>query len=92
MVKRIRSNRIPYWWLEEKIELKPTDETREEINIRKIGDYTLNFTRLIKSIERAKEKIERIEYCISPEFKNLYCANLIYQLEEITRSDRPSLN
>ena len=38
--------------LEEKIELKPTNETREEINIRKIGDYTLDFTRLLKSIEK----------------------------------------
>lgn len=73
--------------LEEKIELKPTDETREEINIRKIGDYTLDFTRLLKSIEKAKEKIERIEYCFSPEFKELYCTNLISQLEEIAEGD-----
>jgi len=28
--------------LEEKIELRPTDEVKEEINIRKIGDYTLD--------------------------------------------------
>ena len=76
--------------LEEKIELKPTDETREEINIRKIGDYTLNFTRLLESIEKAKEKIEKIEYCLSPEFEKLYCANLISQLEEITRSEDQS--
>lgn len=69
--------------LEEKIELKPTDEVREEINIRKIGDYALNFTKLIKSIETAKEKIERIEYCFSPEFRDLYCTNIISRLKEI---------
>lgn len=69
--------------LEEKIELKPTDETREEINLRKIGDYTLDFTKLLKAIEKAKEKIERIEYCFSPEFEELYCAKLISQLKEI---------
>lgn len=74
--------------LEEKIELKPTNETREEINIRKIGDYTLDFTRLLKSIEKAKGKIERIEYCFSPEFKELYCTNLISQLEKIAEGDK----
>lgn len=76
--------------LEEKIELNPTDGTREEINIRKIGDYTLDFTRLLKSIEKAKEKIERIEYCFSPEFKELYCTNLISRLEEMAKRDEQS--
>lgn len=73
--------------LEEKIDLKPINETREEINIRKIGDYTLDFTRLIKSIEKAKGKIERIEYCFSPEFEELYCTNLLSQLKEISGDD-----
>jgi CRISPR-associated protein Csh2 len=76
--------------LEEKIELKPTNETREEINIRKIGDYTLDFTKLLKSIEKAREKIERIEYCISPEFKELYCSDLISQLEDISKHNEHS--
>lgn len=74
--------------LEEKIELKPTEEVKEEINIRKIGDYTLDFTKLIKSIERAKEKIERIEYSISPEFKDLYCAVLISSLESMAGNNK----
>lgn len=69
--------------LEEKIDLKPTDEIKEEINIRKIGDYILDFTKLIKSIEKAKEKINRIEYCLSPEFEELYCTDLINKLKQI---------
>ena len=69
--------------LEEKIILKPIEEVKEEINIRKIGDFTLDFTELIKSIERVKGKIERIEYCASPEFKDLYCEELISSLKRI---------
>ena len=76
--------------LGEKVELKPKDEVREEINIRKIGDYTLDFAKLLKSIEKVKEKIERIEYCFSPEFKELYCTNLISRLEEMAKSDEQS--
>lgn len=78
--------------LEEKIELKPNEEVKEEINIRKIGDFILDFTKLIKSIERAKEKIERIEYCLSPEFKELYCANLISSLENVATNDKNYFN
>lgn len=63
--------------------MKPTDEIKEEINIRKIGDYILDFTKLIKSIEKAKEKINRIEYCLSPEFEELYCTDLINKLKQI---------
>jgi len=76
--------------LEEKIELRPTDEVKEEINIRKIGDYTLDFAKLIKSIERAKRKIERIEYCISPEFKELYCTDLLSSLEKLANGESQS--
>jgi len=76
--------------LEEKIELKPYDEVKEEINIRKIGDYTLDFSKLIKSIERAQDKIERIEYCFSPEFKELYCAKLLESLEELSSDEKQS--
>jgi CRISPR-associated protein Csh2 len=74
--------------LEEKIELKPREEIKEEINIRKIGDYELDFSKLIKSIERAKDKIERIEYCFSPEFKELYCGKLIESLEELSGDEQ----
>lgn len=68
--------------LDEKVMLIPTNEVKEEINIRKIGDYTLDFTKLIKSIKKAKDKIERIEYSLSPEFEELYCRSLIYNLKE----------
>lgn len=67
--------------LEEKIKLNPTEAIKEEINIRKIGDYNLDFTKLIKSIEIARDKIERIEYCVSPEFRDIYCTDLIHQLK-----------
>ncbi|HEY9245611.1 MAG TPA: type I-B CRISPR-associated protein Cas7/Csh2, partial [Candidatus Methanoperedens sp.] len=63
--------------LEEKITLKPTTEIKEDINIRKIGDYALDFSKLIKAIGKAKDKIERVEYCLSPEFAELYADNLI---------------
>lgn len=68
--------------LEEKVTLIPISDVKEEINIRKIGDYTLDFTKLIKSIKRAKNKIERIEYSLSPEFEELYCRNFIDNLKE----------
>ena len=77
--------------LEEKIELRPSDEVKEEVNIRKIGDYTLDFTKLIRSIERVKDKIERIEYCISPEFKELYCDSLLASLEELSSEEQQSV-
>jgi CRISPR-associated protein Csh2 len=74
--------------LEEKIVIKPTDETKEEINIRKFGDYSLDFSKLVKSIEIAKEKIEKIEYCISPEFKDFYCKGLISDLEKLAADSK----
>ena len=67
--------------LEEKVTLIPTSEVKEEINIRQIGDYTLDFTKLIKSVKKAKNKIKQIEYGLSPEFEELYCRNLIANLE-----------
>ena len=55
----------------------PNKDVAEEINIRKIGDYSLDFTKLITAIERVKDKIERIEYCQSPEFHDYYGKALI---------------
>ena len=69
--------------LEEKITLKPTTEVKEEINIRKIGDYDLDFSKLIGSITKAKNKIERVEYCLSPEFAELYGNDLISKLKDV---------
>lgn len=69
--------------LEEKILITPTEGTKEEINIRKFGDYYLDFSKLVKSFEIAKEKIEKIEYCISPEFKDIYCKGLILDMEKL---------
>jgi len=66
--------------LEEKVILTPTPETREEINIRTFRDYTLDFSRLIGAIKKAESKIERIEYCFSPEFADLYANALISEL------------
>jgi CRISPR-associated protein Csh2 len=66
--------------LEEKVALAPTEEVKEEINIRKIGDYTLDFSKLIGSIRKAKDKIEQIEYCLSPEFAELYGNRLVSEL------------
>ena len=63
--------------LEEKVALTPTAEVKEGINIRKIGDYTLDFSKLIASIKKAKNKIERIEYCLSPEFAENYGNSLV---------------
>lgn len=66
--------------LEEKIIIKPTTEVKEDINIRKIGDYTFDFSKLINAITKAKDKIERIEYCLSPEFAELYGNDLISKI------------
>ena len=68
--------------LEEKVVLTPTTEGNEGINIRKIGDYTLDFSKLVESIKNAKEKIERLEYCLSPEFAKLYGNNLVTDLKK----------
>lgn len=67
--------------LEEKIKLTPNKDVAEEINIRKIGDYSLDFTKLITAIKRVKDKIERIEYCQSPEFHDYYGKALITELK-----------
>jgi CRISPR-associated protein Csh2 len=73
--------------LEEKIKLTPNKDVAEEINIRKIGDYSLDFTKLITAIERVKDKIERIEYCLSPEFHEYYGETLITELNKIKLAD-----
>ncbi len=67
--------------LEEKVTLTPMVDAREEINIRTFKDYTLDFSRLITAIAKAKSKIERIEYCFSPEFADLYTNTLISELK-----------
>lgn len=56
--------------LEEKIKLN--SKVGEEINIRKVGDYTLDPSKLFDAISRVKDKIERIEYCLSPEFCDIF--------------------
>lgn len=56
--------------LEEKVALN--SKVGEDINIRKAGDYTLDPTKLFDAIGRVKNKIERIEYCLSPEFCNIF--------------------
>lgn len=68
--------------LEEKVVLTPTPETREEINIRTFRDYTLDFSRLIGAIKKAESKIERVEYCLAPEFEKLYKEILISKLKD----------
>jgi CRISPR-associated protein Csh2 len=79
--------------LEEKIKLIPKEEIKEEINIRKIGDYTLDFSNLIKALKGAKEKIERVEYCMSPEFAELYGNALVAGLKtEIGKESVKNLN
>ena len=50
-------------------------------------DYTLDFSRLIKSIDKAKSKIDRIEYCLSPEFADLYAKTLISELKTLLGED-----
>lgn len=67
--------------LEEKIKLTPNKDVADEINIRKIGDYSLDFTKLITAIKMVKDKIERIEYCQSPEFNEYYGKALITELK-----------
>ena len=74
--------------LEEKVVLTPTPETGEEINIRTFRDYTLDFSRLITAITDAKSKIERIEYCLSPEFADLYGNTLISELKTLLGEDK----
>ena len=66
--------------LEEKIELH--SKVGEQINIRKVGDYALNPTILFNAIKRMKDKIERIEYCLSPEFKNVFVARKSHENEK----------
>ena len=56
--------------LEEKIKLN--SKVGEEISIRKVGDYTLDPTKLFDAISRVKDKIKRIEYCLSPEFCDIF--------------------
>lgn len=74
--------------LEEKIVLKPIESVKDEVNIRKIGDYSLDFSKLITAIKRVKDKIERIEYCQSPEFADLYGKDFINELTEIWPNDQ----
>ncbi len=62
--------------------MTPTEEVKEEINIKKIGDYTLDFSKLVGSIRKANDKIERCEYCLSPEFAELYGNSLVQNLRE----------
>ncbi len=56
--------------LEEKVKLMP--KVDEEINIRKVGDYAIDPNKLLDSIGKVKEKIKRIEYCLSPEFNEIF--------------------
>ena len=74
--------------LEEKVILTPTADAREEINIRTFRDYTLDFSRLIKAITKAESKIERIEYCLAPEFTDLYGNTLISELKTLLGEDK----
>jgi CRISPR-associated protein Csh2 len=74
--------------LEEKVVLTPIPEVKEEINIRKIGDYSLDFNRLVRSIEKAKKKIEGIEYCLSPEFAELYGNSFILELKKVIGKEK----
>ena len=68
--------------LEEKVKLTPKEEVIEEINIKKYDDYSLDFSELINSIKIVKDKIKRVEYCLSPEFMKLYEKSLISKLKE----------
>ncbi len=56
--------------LEEKIKLN--SKVGEQINIKKVGDYTIDPSELFKAIDRVKGKIEKIEYCLSPEFYGIF--------------------
>jgi len=73
--------------LEEKIKLTPKGNI-EEINIRTIGDYVLDFSKLVDAIKKVKDKIEKIEYCFSPEFAELYGNGLISQLEMVIGKEK----
>ena len=68
--------------------MTPTVEVKEEINIRKIGDYSLDFSKLIGSIKKAKNKIERIEYCLCPEFAELYGNSFILELKKVIGKEK----
>lgn len=70
--------------LEEKIKL---NSTVAEEDIRKVGDYTLDPTKLLEAISLVKEKIERIESCISPEFKGIFTSDLIQGLKDKSKKD-----
>lgn len=71
--------------LEEKIKLVP--KVSDEINIKKIGDYTLDPTKLLDAIKKVKDKIEKIEYCLSPEFKDVVTKDLVKELKDISKKD-----
>lgn len=80
--------------LEEKIKLN--SKVGEETNIRKVGDYTLDPSELINTISRVKDKIERIEYCLSPEFFNIFEINqekvdFVEKLKEIAKKNDTEL-
>ncbi len=44
--------------------------------------YRVDFT-LVTAITKAKSKIERIEYCLAPEFTELYGTTLISKLKTL---------
>jgi CRISPR-associated protein Csh2 len=67
--------------LEEKMKLTPIADVGEAVNIRKIGDYTIDFGELVEALTRVQSKIDHIEYCISPQFEKLYCTNLVSDLK-----------
>lgn len=78
--------------LEEKIKLAST--VGEEINIRKAGDYTLDPIKLFNAITRVKDKITRIEYCLSPEFCDIFESgdpakkiNFVEKLKELAKKN-----
>lgn len=78
--------------LEEKIKL--TSKDGEEINIRSVADYTLDPTRLLNAITRVKDKIHKIEYCLSPEFCDIFKTenptvkiNFVEKLKEIAKKN-----
>ena len=73
--------------LEEKIRLMPKPEVKEEINIRKLGDYNLDFSDLVKSIAKVKGKIKSVEYCLSPEFAEFYGNDLVSELKQVLDTD-----
>lgn len=74
--------------LEEKIKLTPIASVGEAVNIRKIGDFDIDFGELLEAITRVKSKIDHIEYCLSPQFEKLYCTNLVSHLKEKLGDDK----